>query len=232
MMKRLIHVGLVAAILSLATPAFVPLSTPAFAQQVIADTPIGLNGHEGNEDSQGSKIDDPAKYRLTTPITAHGGGGGMVSYNASRYWNRVVFGGDQLEMAGIRVEQAEDVRGQVGNLKAEFSFLCNDGSGQDDAAMQKCLSFTYTGITRISPYILRDLQTLLGGNVGSSFSRMVSPNGLYWFQPAQDDGNFVLYRVDFDENGGPAPVAIFDLWSLLARLERIDAELRALEGRR
>lgn len=218
MMNRVLSVSAVTALL---------WAVPAAAQQtVLAETPVGFNGHEGNENSQGSKIDDPAKYRLTTPITEHGGGGGMLSFNASRYFNQVVFGGNQLEMAGLRVAQAEDVRGQVGNLKAEFTFLCNDGSGADDAAMRKCLSFTYRGITEISPWILADLRTLIGGNG-------VPVTAARWWLQVQDNGNYVIYDSwVFDEDGNTTPKPIFDLWSLMARLDRIDAELRALEGRR
>jgi hypothetical protein len=223
-MNRVLSVGAITALLS---------AGPAAAQQtVLADTPVGFNGHEGNENSEGSKIDDPAKYRLTTPITEHGGGGGMLSFNASRYFNQVVFGENQLEMAGLRVEQAEDVRGQVGNLKAEFKFLCNDGSGADDAAMRKCLSFTYHGITSISPGILADLRSLIGGNGVSAESPLTSTAARWWLQ-VQDDGNYVIYDSwVFDEDGNTTPKPIFDLWSLMARLDRIDAELRALEGRR
>lgn len=189
------------------------LTAPLSAQTVIVNTDIGFIGHEGNETTVGSKVDDPAKVRLTVPMTTHGGGGGVISFNYSRTWGQVQFGGNQVEMAMLRVEQAESVRGQVGNPKAEFNFLCNTG-GQSDAAMAKCLSFTYDGITAISPGIANSLRGIVGGSGGSS-SRMTSPNGQFWLQ-LQDDGNYVIY--DVHDAANPTPTPVFDLWWLLATL--------------
>jgi hypothetical protein len=92
--------------------------------------------------------------------------------------------------------------------------------------MRKCLSFTYHGITSISPWILADLRSLIGGSG-------VSVTPARWWLQVQDDGNYVIYDSwVFDEDGNTTPKPIFDLRSLMARLDRIDAELRALEGRR
>lgn len=209
--------------------SFAPAAT---AQQVVtADNDRGFNVTEGNEQTVGSKIDDPAKVRLTVPLTEHGGGGGVISFNASREFGKVQFGANQLEMAMLRVEQAEDVRGHVGNLKAEFNFLVNDGLGSDDANMAKALAFTYYGITRISPYLANDIRNIAAGaNQFFVPGRMVSPGGQYWLQ-LQSDGNYVIYdSFVADDNGDPSPKALFDLWSLEARLDRVDAELRALEA--
>ncbi len=195
--------------------------------QVSQVTDYGFKGFEGNEDSTGSIVNDPAKNRLTTPITETGGGGGAVSFNANLL-GHVALGGGQREMGMIRVEQAEDVRGQVSNLKSEMNFMLNDGSGSGDDAMTKPLAFTAHAITRMdaawAASFAAHLAPFLGGG-GSS--RIVSPNGRFWFQPTQDDGNFVLY----DANDPTHPIAVFDLWSLLARLDRVDAELRSLEAK-
>jgi len=192
------------------------LAAPVAAQQVISETGIGYVAFEGNEQTVGSKVDDPAKVRVTVSITEHGGGGGVISFNASRIWGAVQFGGNQTEMAMLRVEQAEDVRGQVGNPKAEFNFLCNVG-GTDDAAMRKCLSFTYDGITAISPGIANSIRGIAGGMVGGTgTSRMASPHNGYWLQ-LQDDGNYVIYDVSNPEQ--PRPV--FDLWWLMFTLQQM-----------
>jgi hypothetical protein len=61
----------------------------------------------------------------------------------------------------------------------------------------------------------------------------VSVTAARWWLQVQDDGNYVIYDSwVFDEDGNTTPKPIFDLRSLMARLDRIDAELRALEGRR
>jgi hypothetical protein len=199
----------------------VSIATAAQAQSVDNSTDYGYRGFEGNEETVGSKVDDPAKVRLTAPITTHGGGGGVVSFSYHVNFGEVAFGGRQTEMAMLRVEQAEDVRGSS-SPKAEFNFLCNDGSGGGDAAMQKCLSFTWTGITRISPYIARDLRAIAagagggGGSGGAPASRMESPNGRYWLQ-LQDDGNYVIY----DAQDPAAPKPIFDLWWLMFTLQQM-----------
>lgn len=207
------------------------LATTALAQSVLVDNDRGFLGHEGNETSVGSKLDDPPKLRLTVPITEHGGGGGVVSFSASREFAKVQFGSNQLEMAMLRVEQAEDVRGHIGNLKAEFNFLVNDGLGSDDGNMQKALAFTYYGITRISPYLARDIRNIAAG--ADQFfvpGRMTSPGGQYWLQ-LQSDGNYVIYDSWVaDDSGNPTPKALYDLWSSQAREDRQDAELRSLEA--
>lgn len=231
MTRRVLFLAACLALVPPALPAL-HLDTSAFAQQVLADTPIGWAAHEGNEGEFGAKNADPAKVRITTPINEDGGGGGVVSFNANRYFGRINFGGDQLEMAMIRVEQASDVRGQLGNLKGEFNFLLNDGSGQDDAAMRKPLAFTWNQVTRFEPALAASFAAHLAPYLGSGGggSRMVSPDGRYWLQ-LQTDGNYVIYD---SQNPNPQePIkAYFDLWSLMARLDRIDAELRALESKR
>lgn len=50
--------------------------------------------------------------------------------------------------------------------------------------------------------------------VGTGSSRVVSPNGKYWFQPAQDDGNLVLYNATDPNN----PKPVFDLFWLKAAM--------------
>ena len=190
---------------------FAVFLTHAAYAQTTTETPVGFVGFEGNEQTIGSKIDDPAKVRITVPISEHGGGGGVVSFDASRVWGTVQFGGNQTEMAMLRVEQAADVRGQINNPKAEFNFLCNDGSGTGDTAMQKCLSFTYTGITNISPGIAASFRALVGG--GTTPSRIASPNNMYWLQ-LQSDGNYVIYDVANPNT----PTPVFDLWWLMSTL--------------
>lgn len=53
-------------------------------RMIIAENDIGFLLFDGNELTVGSKIGDPPKLRLTSPINSDGGGGGCVSYNASR----------------------------------------------------------------------------------------------------------------------------------------------------
>lgn len=161
--------------------------------QIIAESDIGYIGFEGNELTIGSKIDDPAKVRLTAPMTEHGGAGGVVSFNKSRQPGIVCDGHQQEEMAMLRVEQAEDVRGQVGNLKAEFNFLVNTGESGNDSAMVKPLAFVWNMVTR-------SLLSVFGGE--SRTDTMWAPNGLSFTQQ-QNDGNFVTYRtsVPFSKAG-------------------------------
>ncbi len=155
-------------------------------------TDYGFEGFEANERTIGSKVDDPPKLRLTAPLTDHGGGGGVVSFNASRQSGIPQLGGQQTEMGMIRVEQAEDVRGQTGNPKAEISFMLNDGSGDGDAAMTKPLAFTCDGITRISPGLANSFRALVGGGVSGGGSGLTSPQGRMTLQ-LQEDGNMVVY---------------------------------------
>lgn len=187
----------------------------AGAQTVDSSTDYGFRGFEGNEETVGSKVDDPSKVRITSPITEHGGGGGVVSFNWHKAMGQVVFGGGQTELAMLRVEQSEDVRGSM-IPRAEFNFLCNDG-GDQDANMQKCLAFTWYGITRISPYIARDIRAIAAGAAFATEapSRMASPDGRYWLQ-LQDDGNYVIY--DVHDPASPTPKPIFDLWWLMFTL--------------
>jgi hypothetical protein len=170
--------------------------------KVIADSAIGFVGFEGNEQTVGSKIDDPTKLRLTAPIQKTGGGGGVVSFNASKHAGAILEGAEQIEMAMLRVEQDSAVRGDVNNPKAEFNFLLNNG-GTEDANMVKVLSFTVDGITCISQGLLDSFRMIVG-------NRQESPNGRYWMQ-LQNDGNYVIYDT-IDPNH---PKPIFDLWWLL-----------------
>lgn len=177
-----------------------------------SDTDYGYRGFEGNEETIGSHVEDPPKIRLTCVITEHGGGGGVASFNRSRSTN-VSMGGSQDEMGYIRVEQSEAVRGDVGNLRSEMNFFLNDGSGADDSAMVRAFAFECDRITKINPGIVNSLRNFIGNSGGSSSSRMTSPNGRYLLQ-LQDDGNYVIYDA-IDQNH---PVAIFDLWWLMAGL--------------
>ena len=56
-----------------------------------------------------------------------------------------------------------------------------------------------------------------GNNDGGAPSRFVSPNGRYWSQPVQDDGNGVVYDA-IDPNH---PKAIFDMWWLMGVLAKL-----------
>ena len=161
--------------------------------QIIAENETGFIGFDGNELIIGSKVDDPAKVRLTAPMTEHGGGGGVISFNFHRDFNRAVDGHEQCEMGMIRVEQADDVRGQVGNPKAELNFMLNDG-GTQDSNMRKPLAFVWNAITR-------SLLSLFGGSASDT---IWAPGGLYFTQQ-QDDGVLVKYRVDrpFDKAANP-----------------------------
>lgn len=177
------------------------ISVPATAQTVIANTDIGWLAHEGNETTDGAKNADPAKYRLTTPINTDGGGGGVLSFNASRVFGQINFGSNQLEMGMIRVEQASDVRGQTGNLKAEINFMLNDGSGQNDAAMTKPLAFTAHHITRLDESIAADLAARLAPYLPGGASAPVSDklvSGRFELDLQAVDGNIVLYNQKCD----------------------------------
>lgn len=153
---------------------------------ILAENDIGFLLFDGNELTVGSKIGDPPKLRLTSPINSDGGGGGCVSYNASRQAGVVCDGHQQTELAMDRVEQAEAVRGQLGNYTAERNFLVSDASGDGADGMHKPLAFTYDEVTR-------DMLGLqVGGTAGSN---MRSPQGRMSME-LQEDGNLVVYRTD------------------------------------
>lgn len=155
---------------------------------------------EGNELTIGSKVDDPPKVRITSKITQNGAGGGCISFNASRSYS-VCFGSDQDEMAIDRVEQAQDVRGQTGNLKAERNFMVNDGSGSHDGAMQKPFAFVWNALTRLRL------------NFGTYYpDTMWAPNGLTFTQQ-QSDGNFVTYTVERPFDKGANPIPVWSAWT-------------------
>jgi hypothetical protein len=165
-----------------------------------ATTAAGFRGFETNEETVGSLVDDPPKVRVTVHITEHGGGGGVVSFNASRHPGMVCMGGDQLEMGYIRVEQAESVRGETGNLRSEMNFFLNDGSGADDAAMVRAFAFECDRITKMHPGFRASLRAwLLEPDEGIPSPpaarppfKMLSENGRFELI-VQDDGNFVIY---------------------------------------
>lgn len=152
--------------------------------QIIAENDRGWVALDGNELIVGSKVDDPAKLRGTSPITEHGGGGFAISFNMHRDFGRAVDGHGQIEMGMIRCEQDEGVRGQIGNPKGEMNFMLNDGGGGEDGNMRKPLAFVWNAITR-------SLLSLFGGATSDT---MWAPNGLSFTQQ-QDDGNFVTYRT-------------------------------------
>lgn len=166
--------------------------------QILAETDTGWIGFEGNELTIGSKVDDPPKLRLTAPCTDHGGGGGVVSFNFSRNAG-ICDGHNQTEVGMIRVEQAEDVRGNSGNTKAELSFMLGDGSGIGD--VQKPFAFVWNAITRF-----------LIGVLGGPSDTIWAPSGLYFTQQ-QADGNFVSYQVDRPFDKSATPVALWSAWT-------------------
>lgn len=188
-MKKLYAITVIATLLSVA---------PVFAQQTVTTNDYGYTGFESNELTVGSQKDDPAKVRISSPITEHGGGGGVLSYNFHRFLG-VAFGGQQCEMAMLRVEQAEDVRGSF-DPKAEFNFLANDGGGCEDANMTKPLAFTWNHITRLNEGIAADLAAriapyLPGGVAAVTVPfKMVSQDG-HFELIIQGDGNFVTYDM-------------------------------------
>jgi hypothetical protein len=159
---------------------------------VIVNTNNGFLGFEGNEESIGSKENDPCKLRLTTPVYPDGGGGGVISFNASRNPGVVQDGHNQQEMGFIRVEQSESVRGQTGNLRGEMNFFLNDGSGQDDASMVRAFAIECDRITKAHPGLVQSLRNLLGVSGGFSPDHMTSPQGRFQTHQ-QEDGNFVTY---------------------------------------
>lgn len=185
-------------------------TSTSYAQTVIAETPNGWLAIGGNETTDGAKDADPAKFRLTTPMDETGGGGGVLSFNANRYFGRINFGGDQREMGMIRVEQSDTVRGQVNNLKAEINFMLNDGSGDGDSAMRKPLAFTWNQVTRFEPALAASFAYhiapyLPGGTEQRPPFKMVSEDGHYELTIQSVDGNFVTYDLWHQ----PAPCAIW-----------------------
>jgi hypothetical protein len=156
---------------------------------ILAENDIGFLVFDGNELTVGSKIGDPPKVRLTSPIMPDGGGGGVVSYNASRQAGVVCDGHQQTEMAMDRVEQAEDVRGQQGNFTAERNFLVSDASGDGADGMHKPFAFTCDTVTH-------DTLGLSGSASGSAPVpfKLVSADGRYEMT-IQGDGNFVTYDL-------------------------------------
>jgi len=167
------------------------------SRTVLHDDERGYVVVEGNELTVGSKIDDPPKVRLTSPTYSHGGGGGAVSFNSSP--ESISFGDRQTEMAMIRVEQAEDVRGQVANPKAEINFLLNDG-GTTDANMQKPFAFVWNTITQLRLAFVERTDT------------MWAPSGLFFTQQ-QADGNFVTYRITTPFDKSANPKAVWSAWT-------------------
>lgn len=168
--------------------------------QIIAESDIGWVGFEGNELTVGSKIDDPAKVRLTAPITEHGGGGGVISFNYSPA-GRAVDGHQQTEVGMIRVEQAEDVRG-TSSTKAELNFMLADG-GKEDSNMRKPLAFIWCAITK-------SLLSMFGGSAPTD--TMWAPSGLFFTQQ-QADGNFVTYEVERPYDKTASPKALWSAWT-------------------
>ena len=177
--------------------------------QMIAENDRGYVALDGNELIVGSKMVDPPKVRMTSPTDQFGGGGGVLSANISRHAGIAVDGHQQIEIGFLRFEQSEAVRGQPGNPRGEYNVLLNIG-GEDDAAMQRGLSFEADRLTQINPALAASMASAMGGTPGGAASRLVSPNGQWWLQ-MQDDGNLVIY--DATDPSQPKPV--FDLWWLM-----------------
>lgn len=165
---------------------------------IIAESDIGWVGFEGNELTIGSKVDDPPKVRLTSPVTEHGGGGGVVSFNYSPA-GHASDGHNQTEIGMIRVEQAEDVRGSS-STKAELNFMLADG-GKEDSNMRKPLAFVWNKVTQAMLVLL-----------GARTDTMWAQNGLYFTQQ-QEDGNFVSYSVTTPFDKGANPRALWSAWT-------------------
>lgn len=202
--RQLTLIGVFATLLSVASyVSLLPaLTTPVvYAQQAVSTNDYGYTGFESNELTVGSIKDDPSKVRITSPITDHGGGGGVVSFNLHRFFG-VAFGGQQCEMAMVRVEQAESSRGTF-DPAGEFNFLLNDGGGCDDVNMTKPLAFTWNHITRLNEGIARDLADriapYLPGGVSVNLpttDKLVS--GRFELDLQSVDGNIVLYNQQCD----------------------------------
>lgn len=162
--------------------------------QMIAENESGWVALDGNELIVGSKIDDPAKLRGTSPITEHGGGGFAISANMHRQQGVAVDGHAQTEIGMVRWEQAEDVRGTFAP-KGECNFMLNDGGGGEDSNMRKPLAFVWNAITR-------SLLSMFGGGASDT---IWAPNGLSFTQQ-QNDGNFVTYRTTVPFSKAPEHV--------------------------
>lgn len=147
--------------------------------QIIAENDRGWIALDGNEMIVGSKIFDPPKVRLTSPVNTDGGGGGVISFNISRHAGAAIDGHDQDEMAMLRVEQAEDVRGQVGNPKAELNIMLADGSGVGDVV--KLFAIVWNRVTRFLPEFAQSIRMTLGGAPPTPLfefpNKLVSPDG-------------------------------------------------------
>lgn len=166
------------------------------SRDVLSSNARGRFFLDGNESETESIVDDPSANRLRSPITAAGGGGGKVTFKAT-------INGRDVELGYLRICQAESVRGQLENPKAECQIFLNDGLGTDDNNMQKALIVEIGGgILEIHPSILASLQHLVNGTppaaptpVGA-VSRVQSPNGRYVWNMQTDRGpleNMVLY---------------------------------------
>lgn len=169
--------------------------------QILAENDLGYVGLDGNELIVGSKIDDPPKVRLTAPLYLTGGGGGVISFNISRYTGVVCDGHAQDEIAMIRVEQSEDVRGDLGNHKAEFNLMLADGSGIGDVV--KPFACVWNAVTRLLPEFAGAVRAaMLGGVVNAPVSapstfpnKLVSPDGRVELDIQNVDAlNMTLYR--------------------------------------
>lgn len=163
---------------------------------ILSENERGYLGFDGNELIIGSKIDDPPKVRLTSPLYPTGGGGGAISFNYSREIGVVCDGHQQDEVAMIRVEQAEDVRGQLGNRKAELNLLLADGSGVGDVV--KPFACVYNAVTRLLPAFRDALRLTLDSEpvTPTSFpNKLVSPDGRVELDIQNVDAlNMVLYE--------------------------------------
>lgn len=171
--------------------------------QILAENERGYVALDGNELIVGSKIDDPPKVRVTSPLTEHGGGGGVISFNFSRQAGIVCDGHQQDEVAMIRVEQAEDVRGQLGNRKAEVNLLLADGSGVGDVV--KPFACVYNAVTRILPAFREALRLALASSDPAEVTitamafpnKLVSPDGRVELDIQNShDLNMTLYEDD------------------------------------
>jgi hypothetical protein len=163
--------------------------------QMLAENDRGWVALDGNELIVGSKLGDPPKVRLTSPVNADGGGGGVLSFNVSRQEGVVCDGHQQDEIAMVRVEQAEDVRGQVGNHKAELNLLLADGSGVGDVV--KPFACVWNAVTRLMPQFAGALRSAVIGGVvpvtpDTHTAELLSRDGKFLFV-LQGDGNEVVY---------------------------------------
>jgi len=169
--------------------------------QILAENDRGYVALDGNELIVGSKVFDPPKVRLTSPVNADGGGCGALSFNYSRHAGVVCDGHDQDEVAMIRFEQAEDVRGQVGNTKVECNLMMGDGSGVGDVV--KPFACVWNAVTRLLPEFATAMtQAFLFGTVNVPASepqtfpnKLVSPDGRVELDIQNvHDLNMTLYR--------------------------------------